>query len=111
MIEDFIEEMKKEFGVGKMPTGHKEILEFVHSIYKGIKGGEIRNCVKMAAFKFIEGIKPDISRREMVKGVIVVESIVETVFCMMVKEGVLTKVESEGGGKIVMHWEEKKSSR
>lgn len=106
MIEDFIEELKKKFGVGGVQTGDKEIHEFVHTIYKGIKGGEVRNCVQMATFKFIKSIKPDISEVEMEKGVVVVESIIEAVFCMMISGGVLTKVESED--KIVMHWEEKK---
>jgi len=105
MIVDFIEELKKKFGVGGMKTGDKEIHEFVHAIYKGIKGGEVRNCVQMATFKFIESIKPDISRGEMVKGVSVIESIIETVFCMMVSEGVLTKMESKDKDKIVMYWE------
>ncbi|MBA7547827.1 hypothetical protein ES705_40265 [subsurface metagenome] len=107
MIEDFIDELKKEFGVEGMPTGHKEIHEFVHTIYTGIKGGEVRNCVQMAVFKFIKSIKPDIPKEEMVKGVTVIESIIETVFCMLVSEGVLTKVKSESGDKIVIHWEKK----
>ncbi|GAI83803.1 unnamed protein product, partial [marine sediment metagenome] len=51
MIEDFIEGLKKKFGVEKMPTGNKEIHEFVHTIYNGIKGGEVRDCVKMTVFK------------------------------------------------------------
>lgn len=106
MIEDFIEGLKEEFGFGEMPTGHKEINEFVHTIYTGIKGGKVRDCVQMTAFKFIKGIKPDIPRREMMKGVLVIESIIETVFCMLVSEGVLTKVES--GDKIVIHWEKKR---
>lgn len=106
MIEDFIEELKKKFGVEGMKTGDEEIHKFVHTIYNGIKGGEVRNCVQMTAFKFIKGIKPDISRREMMKGVSVIESIIETVFCMLVSEGVLTKVES--GDKIVIHWEKKR---
>jgi len=105
MIEDFIEELKKKFGVGGIKTGDEEIHKFVHSIYNGIKGGEVRNCVQIATFKFIKSIKPGISEVEMVKGVAVIESIIETVFCMLIKEGVLTKMESEG--KIVMHWEEK----
>ncbi len=110
MIKDFIEELKKKFESGGMEdwlqqSGNKEIYEFVHAIYNGIKGGEIRDCVKVAAFKFIKSIKPDITTIEAMKGVVVIESIVETVFCMMVKEGVLTKIESEGKDKIVMHWE------
>ena len=107
MIEDFIEGLKKEFGIGGMQTGGKEISEFVHTIYTGIKGGEVRNCVQRTAFKFIKSIKPDIPKAEMMKGVTVIESIVETVFCMMVSEGVLTKIESEGEDKIVIHWEKK----
>jgi len=108
MIEDFIEGLKEEFGFGGMPTGHEEISEFVQAIYKGIKRGEVKNCVQIAAFKFIKSLKPDIPRGEMQKGILVIESIIETVFCMLVSEGVLTKVESEGGDKIVMHWEKKR---
>jgi len=111
MIEDLIDELKKKFGVGGIQTGDKEIHEFVDTIYKGIGGGEIRNCVQVFASKFIKSIKPEISKVEMMKGVVVIESIVETVFCMMVKGGVLTKVESKDGEKIVMHWEEKKGSK
>lgn len=107
MIEDFIEGLKKEFKVGGMSTGDEGIHEFVHTVYNGIKGGDVRNCVQISAVKFIKSIKPDISRVEMMKGIAVIESIVETVFCMLVKGGVLTKVESKGGGKIVMHWEGK----
>ena len=112
MIEDFIEELKKKFEGEEMPnwlhqTGKKDILEFVHTIYNGVKGGVVRDCVQMATLKFIKSIKPDISEIEMVKGILVIESIIEAVFCMLVSEGVLTKVESEGKDKIVMHWEKK----
>lgn len=107
MIKDLIEELKKKFKVEGVSIGDKEIHEFVNTIYNEIKGGEIRNCVQMISFKFIKSIKPEISKAEMMKGVVVIESIVETVFCMMVKEGVLTKMESKDGDKIVMHWEKK----
>jgi len=109
MIEDFIEGLKKEFGIGGIQTGDKEISEFAHTIYKGVRGGEVRNCVQITTFKFIKSIKPEISIKEMMEGVAVIESIIETVFCMLVKEGVLTKV--EGKDKIVMHWEKKVKGR
>lgn len=105
MIEDFIEGLKKKFKIEGTSTGDKEIHEFVNNIYNRLKGGEIRNCVQVFAFKFIKSIKPEISKGEMMKGIMVIESIVETVFCMMVEEGVLTKMESKDGDKIVMHWE------
>ena len=111
MIEDFIEELKKKFEGGKIPnwlhqTGKKDILESVQTIYNGIKGGVVKDCVHLATVKFIKSIKPDIPEVEMVKGVLVIESIIQTVFCMMVSEGVLTKVEEED--KIVIHWEGKR---
>jgi len=108
MIEDYIEGLKKEFGVGGISTGDEGIHEFVHTIYNGINRGEVRDCVQVAAFKFIKSIKPDIPKVEMMKGIMVIESIIETVFCMLVKEGVLTKMESKDGGKVIMHWEGKK---
>jgi len=106
MIEDFIKELKKKFQDRLMPTGHKEITEFVQSIYNEVNNGATKRCVQIAATKFIRSIKPDISDRELIIGIAMIESIVQTTFCELVYEGVLTKTESED--KIVMHWEKKR---